>query len=115
MFDASSGRAAARCGEASSTPRASPRPAELPEPDKRVPTPVIAAAVLCAAELRAVARTAMASQVVEGQRRVGIISEMLPGCRLGSVCALALLFCFLGSTHSESECGRETLVWAKVS
>jgi hypothetical protein len=46
-----------------------------------VPTPVIAAA-----ELRAVARTAMASQVVvvvEGQRRVGIVSEMLPGCRLG--------------------------------
>ena len=61
-------------------------PAELPEPDKRVPTPVIAAPVLCAAELRAVARTAMASQVVvvvEGQRRVGIVSEMLPGCRLG--------------------------------
>ena len=77
---------------------------------------MIAAAVLCAAELRAVATTAMASQVVvEGQRRVGIISEMLPGCRLGSVCALALLFCFLGSTHSESECGRETLVWAKES
>ena len=75
------GPSAARCGKASSTPRASPRPAELPEPDKRVPTPVIAAA-----ELRAVARTAMASQVVvvvEGQRRVGIVSEMLSGCRLG--------------------------------
>ena len=81
VFAAPNGRAAARCGEASSTPRASPRPAELPEPDKRVPTPVIAAA-----ELRAVARTAMASQVVvvvEGQRRVGIVSEMLPGCRPG--------------------------------
>ena len=86
MFAASRGRAAARCGKASSTPRASPRPAELPEPDKRVPKPVIAALLLCAAELRAVARTAMASQVVvvvEGQRRVGIVSEMLPGCRLG--------------------------------
>ena len=104
MFAASRGRAAARCGKASSTPRASPRPAELPEPDKRVPKPVIAALLLCAAELRAVARTAMAIQVVvEGgaveQRRVGIISEMLPGCRLGSVCALALLFSFLGSTQ----------------
>ena len=67
-------------------PRTSPRPAELPEPDKKVPTPVIAALVLCAPELRAVARTAMASKVVvvmEGQRHVGIISEMLPGCRLG--------------------------------
>ena len=81
VFADPKGRAAARCGEASSTPRARMRPAELPEPDKRVPTPVIAAA-----ELRAVARTAMASQVVvvvEGQRRVGIVSEMLPGCRLG--------------------------------
>ena len=65
VFAAPNGRAAARCGEASSTPRASPRPAELPEPDKRVPTPVIAAA-----ELRAVARTAMSQVVVvvEGQR-----------------------------------------------
>ena len=110
MFAASRGRAAARCGKASSTPRASPRPAELPEPDKRVPKPVIAALLLCAAELRAVARTAMAIQVVvEGgaveQRRVGIISEMLPGCRLGSVCALAQLFSFLGSTQ-RGECER---------
>ena len=47
--------------------------------------------------------------VVEGgaveQRRVGIISEMLPGCRLGSVCALAQLFSFLGSTQ-RGECER---------
>ena len=66
---------------------------------------MIAALLLCAAELRAVARTAMASQgvvVVEGQRRVGIVSEMLPGCRLGVCMRVGAAFLLLGE-HTQRE------------
>ena len=72
--------AAAKCGEASSAPRTRARPAELPEPDKMAPTPVIAAAALCgdghqhpSAQLLRVAVTAArmareAAPAVDGQR-----------------------------------------------
>ena len=76
--------AAARCGEASSAPRTRTRPAELPDPDKKAPTPVTAAAALCgdnhqhssapALRVKAIAaRTAReAAPAVQGQRR-GIV------------------------------------------
>ena len=84
VFAVRKGRAAAaRCGDASSAPRSRARPAELPEPDKKAPTPVTAAAALCgddhqpSAQLLRVAAIAArmareAAPAVQGQRR-GIV------------------------------------------
>ena len=106
VFAAPNGRAAARCGEASSAVRTRARAAELPrvgsaEQDKKAPTPVTAAAALCgddhqplsAPVLRVAAIAASkareAAPAVQGQRRGIVLVRVQDAKRRHSRAAVA--------------------------